>query len=100
LVHMLAEITAMQLLSWRASKLCEEGRLTPAIASLAKLNNASKARKIAADARDLLGGNGILLENHVIRHLLDVEAIFTYEGTDHTNSLLVGREITGYNAFS
>lgn len=100
LVHMLAEITAMQLLSWRASKLCEEGRLTPAIASLAKLNNAGKARKIAADARDLLGGNGILLENHVIRHLLDVEAIFTYEGTDHTNSLLVGREITGLNAFA
>jgi len=100
LVRMLAEITAMQLLSWRASKLCEEGRLTPAMASLAKMNNASKARRIAADARDLLGGNGILLEHHVIRHLLDVEAIFTYEGTDHMNSLLIGREITGLSAFS
>jgi glutaryl-CoA dehydrogenase len=99
LVRMLADITAMQLLCWRASRLCDEGKLTPAMASLAKLNNARKARQIAADARDLLGGNGILLENHIIRHMTDVEAIFTYEGTDHTNTLLVGREITGFSAF-
>ncbi|HLG51935.1 MAG TPA: acyl-CoA dehydrogenase family protein [Chloroflexota bacterium] len=100
LVRMLAEITAMQLLCWRASRLCDEGRLTPAMASLAKMNNAAKARKIAADARDLLGGNGILLEHDVIRHQTDLEAVFTYEGTDHTNALLVGREITGFSAFA
>lgn len=100
LVRMLADITAMQLLSWRASKLCDEGTLTAAMASLAKLNNASKARRILADARDLLGGNGILLENHVIRHLTDLEGIYTYEGTDHTNSLLIGRAITGFSAFA
>ncbi|MBX6770670.1 MAG: acyl-CoA dehydrogenase family protein [Chloroflexi bacterium] len=100
LVRMLAEITAMQLLCWRASRLCDEGRLTPAMASLAKMNNAAKARKIAADARDLLGGNGILLEHDVIRHQTDLEAVFTYEGTDHTNALLIGREITGFSAFA
>lgn len=100
LVRMLAEITAMQLLCWRASRLCDEERLTPAMASLAKLNNAAKARRIAADARDLLGGNGILLENQVIRHLTDLEAVYTYEGTDHMNTLVVGREITGLAAFA
>ena len=99
LVRMVAEITAMQLLCWRASQLLDQGKLNPAMASLAKLNNARKARQIAADARDLLGGNGILLENNVIRHLTDIEAVITYEGTDHMNTLVVGREITGLAAF-
>ena len=52
-----------------------------------------------ADARDLLGGNGILLENHVIRHMVDIEAIHTYEGTETMQTLIVGRDITGISAF-
>ncbi len=71
-----------------------------AMASLAKMNNAAKARQMVADARDLLGGNGILLENHVARHQADMEAVYTYEGTDAMQSLIIGREITGHSAFS
>lgn len=97
---MVAEVTAMQLLVWRASRLADAGRLTPAMAALAKMNNAAKARRIAADARDLLGGNGILLEHQVIRHMLDLEGVFTYEGTDSINALVVGRELTGIAAFA
>lgn len=100
LARMLAELTAMQLLVWRAATLLDGDRLSPAMASLAKMNNAAKARRIAADARDLMGGNGILLENHVIRHMLDLEGVFTYEGTDHVNALVVGREITGISALA
>ena len=61
---------------------------------------ASWQADIVADARDLLGGNGILLENHVIRHMMDVEAIHTYEGTESIQTLLVGRDITGVGAFT
>ena len=74
--------------------------MTDGQASLAKMNNAAKARDVVRDARDLLGGNGILLENHVARHQADMEAVFTYEGTDHIQSLIVGREITGQSAFA
>ena len=70
------------------------------IAALAKMNNTLKARGVIAEARDLLGGNGILLEHHVIRHMTDIEAIYTYEGTEHIQTLIVGRDITGVGAFS
>jgi glutaryl-CoA dehydrogenase len=100
LSRMLAEVTTMQLLCWRASVLAGEGRLTDGMASLAKLNNAAKARAVVADARDILGGSGILLENHVARHFADMEAVFTFEGTDSIQSLIVGREITGIQAIS
>jgi glutaryl-CoA dehydrogenase len=63
------------------------------------MNNTRKARQIILEARDLLGGNGILLENHVMRHLADIEALHTYEGTETIQTLLVGREITGVGAF-
>ena len=82
LSRMLAEITAMQLLCLRLSELAEDGRLTAGMASLAKMNHAAKAREIVGMARDILGGNGILLENHVARQHADMEAIFTFEGTD------------------
>ena len=95
LSRMAAEITAMQLLCLRLSALQEEGRLTSAMASLAKMNHAAKARQVVADARDILGGNGILLENHVARHHADMEAVFTFEGTDSIQSLIVGRALTG-----
>ena len=100
LSRMLAEITAMQLLCLRLSQLAGDGRLTPGMASLAKMNHAAKARQVVADARDILGGNGILLENHVARHHADMEAIFTFEGTDSMQSMIVGREITGISAIA
>jgi glutaryl-CoA dehydrogenase len=100
LARMVAEITAMQLLCWRLTQLQESGKMTPAMASMAKMHNAAKARQIVADARDLLGGNGILLEYHVARHFADMEAVFTYEGTDHVQALIVGRDITGCQAFA
>jgi glutaryl-CoA dehydrogenase len=100
LSRMLAEITSMQLMCWRLSKLADAGRMTAAMASLAKMNHAAKARAIVADARDILGGDGILLDNHVARHHADMEAIFTFEGTDSVQALIVGREITGLSAIS
>jgi glutaryl-CoA dehydrogenase len=100
LVKMLAEVTAMQLYCLQLGRLAERGQLTDTIAGLAKLNNTRKARQICAEARDMLGGNGILLENHVIRHMADVEAIHTYEGTETMQTLIVGRDITGIGAFA
>jgi glutaryl-CoA dehydrogenase len=100
LARMLAEITSMQLMCWRLSKLADEDRMTAAMASLAKMNHAAKARAIVADARDILGGDGILLEHHVARHHADMEAVFTFEGTDSVQALIVGREITGLSAIS
>jgi glutaryl-CoA dehydrogenase len=84
----------------RIGRLTEKERISDPIASLAKLNNTLKAREVVAEARNLLGGNGILLDNHVMRHLVDMEAIFTFEGTESIQMLLVGRDITGYSAFA
>jgi glutaryl-CoA dehydrogenase len=100
LVRMLAEVTSMQLYCLQIGRLAEQGQLSDTIAGLAKLNNTRKARVICADARDMLGGNGILLENHVIRHMVDIEAIHTYEGTETMQTLIVGRDITGVGAFA
>ncbi len=100
LARMLADITSMQLLCYRLSQLLAEGKMTDGMASLAKMNNARKAREIVADAREMLGGNGVLLEYTVARHFADMEAVMTYEGTDAVQSLIVGREITGLQAFS
>ncbi len=100
LVKMLAEVTAMQLYCLRVSRLEEQGKLTDTIAALAKMNNTLKAREVIAEARDLLGGNGILLDYHVIRHMSDIESIYTYEGTEHIQTLIVGRDITGVSAIS
>ena len=99
LANMLAEITNMQLMCLRLSQLLSQGKMTGGMASLAKMNNAKKARQVCSDARDILGGNGILLEYHVARHYSDMEAVYTYEGTDTVQTLIVGREITGLNAF-
>jgi glutaryl-CoA dehydrogenase len=99
LVRMLAEVTSMQLYCMQLARLEEDGRLTDTIAGLAKFNNTRKAREVIADARDMLGGNGVLLENHVIRHMGDIEIIHTYEGTATMQALIVGRDITGVGAF-
>jgi glutaryl-CoA dehydrogenase len=99
LVRMLADVTAMQLYCIQLARLEESGVLTDSVAGLAKLHNTRKARGVVAEARDLLGGNGILLENHVIRHMGDLEVIHTYEGTETMQTLIVGRDITGVGAF-
>jgi glutaryl-CoA dehydrogenase len=100
LVKMLAEVCSMQLYCLRLGRLMEEGRLTDTIAALAKMNNTRKARQVIAEARDLLGGNGILLDHHVMRHMADMEAIYTYEGTETIQTLIVGKDITGVSAFA
>ena len=100
LVKMLAEICSMQLYCLRLARLQEEGTFTDTIAALAKMNNTRKARQVILEARDLLGGNGILLDYHVMRHMADIEAIHTYEGTETIQTLIVGRDITGVSAFT
>jgi glutaryl-CoA dehydrogenase len=100
LVRMLAELTGMQLYCMQIARLAEVGRLSPTVAGLAKMSNTTKARFIIAEARDLLGGNGILIDNHVMRHMADIEAIHTFEGTETMQTLIVGRDITGISAFS
>src|SRR4029079_4525975 len=99
LVKMLAEVTAMQLYCLRAIRLDEQGKLTDTIAALAKMNNTLKARQVIAEARDLLGGNGILLDYHVMRHMTDIEAIYTYEGTEHMHTLDRGSRHHRYERF-
>jgi glutaryl-CoA dehydrogenase len=100
LVKMLAEVCSMQLYCLRLGRLIEEGSLTDTIAAIAKMNNTRKAREVVAEARDLLGGNGILLDFHVMRHMADMEALHTYEGTETIQTLIVGRDVTGVGAFS
>ncbi|MFE1665454.1 acyl-CoA dehydrogenase family protein [Microbacterium sp. P02] len=99
LAQMLEELTAMQLFCRHLADLEASGGLRPTQASLAKYHNTRAARRIASTARDLLGGNGILLENGVMQHMADIEAIHTYEGTESVQALLIGRDITGMSAF-
>ena len=99
LTRMLSQLTSMQLYCRRIADLDSSGSLRPTQASLAKYTCTRTARDIARDARDMLGGNGILLENRVIQHLVDIEAIHTYEGTESVQALLIGRDITGIGAF-
>jgi glutaryl-CoA dehydrogenase len=100
LANMLSEIAAIQLLCLRVTELIDAGRAPRGAASLAKMHAAQKARWVCTQARDLLGGNGLLLENHIARHLTDMEVVHTYEGTDSIQALIVGRDITGVSAFA
>jgi glutaryl-CoA dehydrogenase len=100
LATMVAETTAMQLICFRLAQLQEAGAATGAMSSLAKLHNARKAKLVCSEARDIMGGNGLLLEYHVARHLTDLEIVETYEGTDSVQSLILGREVTGISAFT
>ena len=100
LATMLADLTAMRLICLRTASLHDRGELTGDQASLAKMFCADRGRMICRDARDLLGGNGLLLDRHVARHLTDMEVVHTYEGTDFMQSLIVGRAITGISAFA
>jgi glutaryl-CoA dehydrogenase len=100
LVRMLGHVTSMQLMMLRLSQLADEGKLTNGQASLAKVHCCQQARQVVALGREILGGNGILLENHVARHFADMEAVYTYEGTNEINTLVVGRDITGVSAIA
>ena len=100
LVRMLGEITKAQLLVIQLGRLLDQGLATPGMTAYAKLTCAAIAREVAATAREILGGNGILQDHDVMRHLCDLEAVVTYEGTHDINTLVVGREITGMSAFS
>src|SRR5580698_29544 len=99
LVEMLSNLTAMQTMVFRLSQLQDEGRLTDEHASLAKVFCTLRTRDIVSRAREVMGGNGILLQYDVARFVADAEAIYSYEGTKEINSLIVGRAITGYSAF-
>ena len=98
LVHMLSEITKGQLLAWRLGKLKDAGTMRPEQVSLAKRNNVGVALEIARLARDILGANGIVNEYPVIRHMMNLETVNTYEGTYDMHTLIVGRDITGLDA--
>jgi glutaryl-CoA dehydrogenase len=98
LVHMLSEITKAQLLAWRLGQLKDAGTMRAEQVSLAKRNNVAAALDIARLARDVLGANGIVNEYPVIRHMMNLETVNTYEGTYDMHTLIVGRDITGVDA--
>ncbi|HPH64425.1 MAG TPA: acyl-CoA dehydrogenase family protein [Kofleriaceae bacterium] len=99
LVVMVTEITKAQMLCWRMGRLKEANKLTPAQISLSKRNNVSIARDIARDARDILGANGITDDYQCGRHMLNLESVYTYEGTHDIHALVVGQDVTGLSAF-
>ncbi|MBI3783913.1 MAG: acyl-CoA dehydrogenase [Deltaproteobacteria bacterium] len=98
LVHMVTEITKGQLLAFRLGQLKDQGKLRPEQVSMAKRNNVGNALEIARLARDILGANGIVNEYPIIRHMLNLETVNTYEGTYDMHTLIIGRDITGQDA--
>jgi glutaryl-CoA dehydrogenase len=99
LAEMLTEITKAQLLILQLGRLKDQGKATPQRVSLAKRNNVSMACEIAREARRLLGANGILVEYTAMRHLANLESVYTYEGTHDMHTLILGEQITGISAF-
>lgn len=99
LAEMLTEITKGQLMVWRLGVLMNEGRATPAQISMAKRNSCEIATQVARDARQILGGMGITGEYSVMRHMMNLESVITYEGTHDIHLLITGMDITGFNAF-
>jgi glutaryl-CoA dehydrogenase len=99
LADMARRITTAQLLSLRLGRIKDKGELSPSQVSLAKWNNCRAALDIARDARDILGGAGISAEYVPIRHMLNLESVITYEGTETVHQLVIGKELTGVNAF-
>lgn len=99
LADMFTEIMKAQLLNLRVTRLLEQNNTNPIMISMAKMNGARSALEIARKCRNLLGGNGISLEYHVIRHMENLETVFTYEGTDNIHHLMIGKYITGISAF-
>lgn len=100
LATMLADVVENQLLCVRMAQLQERGDFSTPMASLTKMTTARNALAICREARDMMGGNGLLLDNHIARHMTDMEVSYTYEGTDSMQALIVGRDITGISAFT
>jgi glutaryl-CoA dehydrogenase len=100
LAEMITEITKAQLLTWRLGALANENRATPAQISMAKRNNVEMALDIAREARQIHGGMGITNEYPIMRHLMNLETVLTYEGTHDIHLLITGMDITGFNAFT
>jgi alkylation response protein AidB-like acyl-CoA dehydrogenase len=100
LAEMITEITKAQLLVWRLGTLANEGKMTPAHVSMAKRNNVMMALEIAREARQIHGGMGITNEYPVMRHMMNLETVLTYEGTHDIHLLITGHDITGLDAFS
>lgn len=100
LVGMVVEITKAQLLTHHLGRLLDENKARHTQISVAKLNNVREAIKIAHSARDILGARGILADHHVMRHLCDLEAVSTLEGTESIHTLILGQDLTGISAFS
>jgi glutaryl-CoA dehydrogenase len=99
LADMLTDITHGQLVTYRLGRMKDEGTMTAQQVSLAKRANCSMATDIAREARRLLGGNGILVEYHSMRHMANLESVYTYEGTDDIHALILGQKLTGLSAF-
>jgi glutaryl-CoA dehydrogenase len=99
LVRMVLEITKAQLLTSHLGRLLDRDKARPPQISMVKLNNVREAMKIARTARDILGARGILADHHVIRHLCDLEAMSTLEGTENIHTLIIGQDLTGISAF-
>ncbi len=100
LADMLTEITKAQLLCLQLGRMKDQGTMTPQQVSLAKRNNVNMATECAREARRLLGANGILVEYQAMRHMANLESVYTYEGTHDVHSLILGQEITGLSAFN
>jgi glutaryl-CoA dehydrogenase len=100
LADMLQEIVKAQLVGWRLMRLKDEGKATSAMVSLAKRNNVRTALEIARSARSIFGANGITVEYPAVRHMLNLESVFTYEGTHEVHTLVLGKAITGIDAFN
>jgi glutaryl-CoA dehydrogenase len=99
LVRMVLEITKAQVLTYHLGRLMDEDKARPPQISMVKLNNVREAMKIARMARDILGAQGILADHHIIRHLCDLEAMSTLEGTESIHTLIIGQDLTGISAF-
>jgi glutaryl-CoA dehydrogenase len=99
LSEMVTEITKAQLLAWRLGTLKNEGKATTAQISMAKRNNVEMAIKVAREARQVLGGMGITGDYPIMRHMMNLESVITYEGTHDIHLLITGLDITGINAF-
>jgi glutaryl-CoA dehydrogenase len=99
LADMLTEITKAQFLTLQLGRLKDAGTVTPQQVSLAKRNNVNMATECARESRRLLGANGILAEYHSMRHMANLESVYTYEGTHDMHSLILGQDITGFSAF-
>ncbi len=99
LVEMFTEISKAQLLCLRLGRMKDAGEIEPVHVSMAKMNNVNMALECARTARSILGGNGIMGEYGVMRHLCNLETVFTYEGTHEVHTLAIGRHLTGLSAF-